>query len=121
MTDTNIFKENLEQEKTNLEKQLSTVAQPDQENPGTWEAIQTDTTQEADPHDQADHLDQYQENRAVVDVLNARYQQVAAALERIERGTYGICEVSGEPIEKERLEADPTARTCVAHIESIAL
>ncbi len=121
MNDTNIFKEKLEQEKVSLEEQLSTVAQPDQENPGTWEAIQTDTTQEADLHDQADHLDQYQENRAVVDVLNTRYQQITAALERIEQGTYGTCEVSGEPIEQERLDADPASRTCVAHIESSPL
>ncbi len=35
---------------------------------------------------------------------------------RIEDGTYGVCTVSGEEIETERLEADPAAKTCKAHL-----
>jgi len=40
--------------------------------------------------------------------------EIDDALRRIEDGTYGICEGSGEPIPKERLEAIPWARYCVA-------
>jgi len=116
MIDTEIFKSKLEGEKTSLEEQLGTIGRPSSQNPGEWEAIQNDTEQEADPNDQAAELDQYQENRAVISVLNERYKEVLAALERIATDTYGICEISGEPIEEERLEADPTARTCMAHI-----
>ena len=36
--------------------------------------------------------------------------EVLAALRRIERGTYGICELTGQPIEGQRLEAIPWAR-----------
>ena len=36
------------------------------------------------------------------------------ALNRIEEGTYGICEIGGEPISKLRLGAIPWARFCVA-------
>jgi len=36
--------------------------------------------------------------------------EVLAALHRIERGTYGICEITGEPIEAGRLKAIPWAR-----------
>jgi RNA polymerase-binding transcription factor DksA len=39
--------------------------------------------------------------------------QVQKALARIEAGTYGISEVSGKPIPRERLEAVPTATTIV--------
>ena len=35
--------------------------------------------------------------------------QVDRALARIENGTFGICEDTGEPIETRRLEAQPTA------------
>jgi RNA polymerase-binding protein DksA len=44
-----------------------------------------------------------------------RYQlrEIDDALQRIEDGTYGICEVTGQPINKERLKAIPTARLCV--------
>lgn len=36
--------------------------------------------------------------------------EVLAALNRIERGTYGICEMTGQPIENERLEVIPWTR-----------
>ena len=36
--------------------------------------------------------------------------EVDEALERIQRGTYGICELTGEPIPQERLRAIPWAR-----------
>ena len=46
-------------------------------------------------------------------------KRIQAALNRIERGTYGSCVVGGEPIPFERLEALPTADTCVAHAEQL--
>jgi RNA polymerase-binding transcription factor DksA len=36
--------------------------------------------------------------------------EIDAALRRIHSGTYGICEMSGQPIEEERLEALPWTR-----------
>jgi len=36
-----------------------------------------------------------------------------SALERIEAGDYGRCEVCGEPIAADRLLARPAARTCI--------
>lgn len=41
--------------------------------------------------------------------------EIDAALKRIDEGTYGICEVDGTPIEFERLQALPWARTHVRH------
>jgi RNA polymerase-binding transcription factor DksA len=41
---------------------------------------------------------------------------VVHALGKIEAGTYGVCEVSGMDIEEDRLEANPAARTCKAHM-----
>jgi DnaK suppressor protein len=39
--------------------------------------------------------------------------EIDAALERLVDGSYGTCERCGEPIAAARLEARPTARTCV--------
>jgi RNA polymerase-binding protein DksA len=39
--------------------------------------------------------------------------EIEAALDRIERGTYGICVVCGRPIGTERLEALPYATLCI--------
>jgi RNA polymerase-binding transcription factor DksA len=44
---------------------------------------------------------------------NALYE-IDAALDRITRGTYGICELTGRPIEPGRLQALPWARFCAA-------
>lgn len=37
--------------------------------------------------------------------------EIDAALQRVDSGTYGIDEETGEPIDPERLDAIPTART----------
>jgi DnaK suppressor protein len=40
---------------------------------------------------------------------------VERALQRLDDGTHGTCEVCGEPIPDEVLAASPTARTCGKH------
>jgi len=42
-----------------------------------------------------------------------RLREVADALERIEAGTFGICEGCDEAIPRKRLEAFPAARYCI--------
>ena len=39
--------------------------------------------------------------------------EIDAALQRIEDGSYGVCEVCGKPIGAERLSAIPWARLCI--------
>ncbi|MGH9118409.1 MAG: TraR/DksA family transcriptional regulator [Acidimicrobiales bacterium] len=43
----------------------------------------------------------------------AAIEEIDGALERIDAGTYGICQQCGERIPKERLKAIPYARLCV--------
>ena len=50
---------------------------------------------------------------ALVRQAEAHMEEIAAALERVTDGRYGICAVCGEPIDPARLEARPVARTCV--------
>ncbi len=50
------------------------------------------------------------ELRQEAEIQTAR-NEVVAALERVDDGTYGIDEETGEPIDPERLDALPTART----------
>lgn len=45
--------------------------------------------------------------------------EINAALKRIEDGSYGICEGTGEPIPKPRLEGIPWTRYCVDYAEKI--
>lgn len=46
-------------------------------------------------------------------------EEIDAALTRIEDGTYGICQATGKPIAKARLEANPWARYCVEHARKL--
>ena len=43
----------------------------------------------------------------------ARLDEIDQAIQRCERGDYGICESCGEAIPAERLAARPSARRCV--------
>jgi DnaK suppressor protein len=43
----------------------------------------------------------------------ARLAEVEAALQRLRDGSYGLCEVTDDPIPAARLLAEPTARTTV--------
>ncbi len=51
----------------------------------------------------------------LLDQARAHRHEVEAALGRLDAGTYGACVVCGEPIPAARLEARPSARTCVRH------
>jgi len=48
--------------------------------------------------------------------LTALLAEVDAALQRIEEGTFGLCETCHDPIEAERLLADPLVRLCLDHL-----
>lgn len=44
--------------------------------------------------------------------------EVDSALERMDQGTYGICDLCHDTVEKERLIADPLVRLCLDHLSS---
>jgi len=46
-------------------------------------------------------------------------REIDDALERVEQGTYGICEGTGKQIPKVRLEAQPWARYCVDYARTL--
>jgi len=51
---------------------------------------------------------------AVLGAARRRVTDLTGALERLETGGYGVCESCGKPIPAARLQARPSARTCVA-------
>lgn len=112
----NHFKEKLETEKKSLEEELGQIALFNTET-NVWEATpDQDMMGEIDDNDAADRFEDFEERTAMVTTLQTRLTDVNLALKKIEDGTYGLCEVSGEPIEEDRLEANPAARTNKAHM-----
>lgn len=47
------------------------------------------------------------------------YTNIVAALDAIDKGTYGICQECGQPISENRLKYNPNARRCIACQEKI--
>ena len=116
--DSGYFKKRLETELKTLEAELKSVGHKNPNNPKDWEASSGEVDVNAsDAADIADNIESYESNTAILKPLEKQYNDVKLALEKISKGTYGICEVSGEPIEKERLEANPAARTCQSHMK----
>jgi RNA polymerase-binding transcription factor DksA len=115
-TDIEHFKERLEKELKILETELASVGQKNPDNPKDWEDTSGEVDIEAsDPADIADNIESYESNTAILRPLEEQYNNVKLALGKIKKGTYGICEICGKPIEKDRLEAIPSARTCIIH------
>lgn len=55
------------------------------------------------------------ENLALAAQLRDQLDDIERALSKLEDGTYGICEICGDPISEARLEAIPAARFCIQH------
>jgi sigma-B regulation protein RsbU (phosphoserine phosphatase) len=50
------------------------------------------------------------------DDVNRLLAQVDAALQKIDNGSYGLCETCNDPIEADRLERNPLVRFCLDHL-----
>jgi RNA polymerase-binding transcription factor DksA len=63
------------------------------------------------PADQASETFEREKDIAILDQLERDLAEIEAALQRLDDGSYGIDEITGEPIAPERLDASPAART----------
>ena len=118
MIHTDTYKAQLADLLTQVTSDLKTLGVQNLENKSDWVATESATT-EADPNTVADGAEEYEEREAILGDLEIRYNNIKRALQKIDAGTYGICEISGEEIESDRLDADPSARTCKAHREAV--
>lgn len=98
-------------EKEDLESNLSRIARPVDKKGGDYETKFEEIGTDKD--DNATEVDQYTGNISVETSLEKQLQDILSALERIEKGTYGICENCGKEIDIERLRVNPSAKTCI--------
>jgi len=86
---------------------------------GVWEAIPNQdeiVVPEADENDRADRGEDFQERTSTLSTLEKRWNEIEKALKNIEEKSYGKCEICGEEIEADRLEANPAASKCKKHM-----
>lgn len=111
------LKGKLEGEKAMLEEQLSHLGTRNPSNPQDWVAAKPEGDEfGADRTDNAGVIEDMHTRNASMNELEGRLNNVQRALDKFTTGTFGICEVTGTEIEIERLNANPAARTCKAHM-----
>lgn len=113
--DTSALKHKLITEKGLLEEELGYIGEKNQQ--GSYTAKPADTDEVGFRDEVADRLEELDERIATEGELEIRYRSVLRALDKLENNTYGLCEVCSMAIEHERLEANPAARTCKAHLD----
>lgn len=117
MIDVTTYKERLTEDLRVITSELQELGIHNPQVKEDWIALPEDSNEEADENLVADKAEEWLERTATLSALETSYNNIVRALQKIEDGTYGICEISGEEIEEERLEADPSARTCKAHMD----
>jgi DnaK suppressor protein len=65
------------------------------------------------PGDSGTETFELEKNVSLLEQLEDELVEIDAAVQRLERGTYGTCQACGRPIGDERLEALPATRFCV--------
>lgn len=98
------------QEQQTIETNLSRIAKTIDKKEGDYETSFDDLGQTKE--DNATEVELYADNLPVEITLEKKLRDVMDALEKIDNGAYGICERCGKEIAVERLEVNPSARTC---------
>jgi DnaK suppressor protein len=99
------FKEQLLEQKSNLEKNLNLTTQ---------ELNELGASNSGDEADGAAHLKDHQIGNILSQRQTEQLKAVLRSLKRLEDETYGICEMCGEPISYERLQVKIFADYCIS-------
>ncbi|MEC7832794.1 MAG: RNA polymerase-binding protein DksA [Pseudomonadota bacterium] len=79
----------------------------------TVQHMQQDSSKLSDPNDAATQEEEFRLELRTRDRERKLINKIDQALQRVEDGTYGFCEETGEPIGIKRLEARPIATLCI--------
>ncbi|MCS7286935.1 MAG: TraR/DksA C4-type zinc finger protein [Anaerolineae bacterium] len=105
----------------NLEREKARLLQEKAEIEGELEKLKESLRSEIEIDINGLSPDLYERDKtiALIESLEFRLVSIERALRAIERGTYGICERCGVPIDPARLEARPDATLCLRCQEEV--
>src|SRR3989344_2204196 len=110
------LKEKLEKEKTDIEQELKKFASKDDRPRGDWDTkfpnLDSNAAGGSAMETEADEVEEYERRLPIEHGLELKLKDINSALEKIQKGNYGICEKCGMAIEEERLKTIPEARFC---------
>ena len=111
MENKELDREFIEKQRARLEELRAELSQMVEglEEDQRYRAEEEEDFTEHDSGDMSHSLFTREMDATVGQTLERRLQNVERALQKIEEGTYGICEDTGEPIPRGRLEAVPEA------------
>lgn len=105
----------LEEKKKELKQELKSFAKADPRVKGNWKTKFPDFgVRTADLEEETDQIEEYEATLPIEYTLETRLQKIEAALERINKNTYGICQNCGKKIKIKRLKAYPEADACIS-------
>jgi RNA polymerase-binding protein DksA len=110
--DTSVYRARLEEERARLANAVQFL---ERENPGSIadELGEIATAGENHLGDTATATYDRELDQSLEEGAQQTLKDIEAALRKIEDGSYGVCEVCGEPIGAGRLSAIPWARLCI--------
>jgi RNA polymerase-binding transcription factor DksA len=107
------LKAKLLERKNKVEEELGSIAKKDDKVKGDYDTRYPDfgTSQSSD--EEASEVAAYESTLPIEYALELRLADINKALQKIEKGEYGICENCQEPIDPKRLEIMPEAKLCL--------
>jgi len=105
------IKKDLLVRKEQIEKDLSSFAKEDKFIKNNYRSEFPDYGDKEDEN--AGEIAQYTDNLSIEFSLEKTLKDINKTLERIEKGTYGICNYCGKEISEERLMARPVSSACI--------
>lgn len=94
------FKKRLEEERNKLAAQMEESTKSE------------DFGSDVDDNEEGDEAEEFANNVAIGQALKDRVNEIDGALNRIEMGTYGLCEKCNRPISEEMLGVVPETKLC---------
>ncbi len=106
------IRQDLLEQKTTLESELSKFAKQNPNNPDDYEAQFEDIGD--DETDNTSEVARYGLNLSLEKTLEKSLRDVNKSIARIEKNAYGKCKYCGQEIDVKRLKARPTSSACIS-------
>jgi RNA polymerase-binding transcription factor DksA len=102
----------LEEERSRLQRVLSGL-QADAATTADAASIGEQSNYDQHPADIGTEVFEHEKNQSLLEQVESELAEIEQAFQRLESGSYGICQACHKPIPAARLEAMPAARFCV--------